>query len=798
MNWKICCIVFINALFIIFPYNILGCGPDADPYDCYTSFFHKDLTDVKGYQPFYYVNDLFLYSEAEPEDAAHATASDWISYCNNNATVNEAYDFVARFAYNDLSKLYAQLEKKPAAALPDSVNKNAITKYFQQSNDLEALGYLMYAKKVEPWVIGTWNDWDAVKRDSLKMSKLIKDGQQLYAVAKKDFVKLRYAYQIQRLALYSGNSKDCIRYYDELVKNNPVKNTVQDLALSLKAGAMFRQGSGREAAYLFSQQFTTSNLKRVANYMSFSWCVKRLDAADRKACIALCKNATERANMLGLFALGSNAQETVTINSIYQSAPKTPLLEVLAIREVNKIEERYFSPELTKQKGGKQIYLGSYYAGDDNAAAPWQQEVKELIALYHTIAQNKAVPNRPLFEVAAAYLAYISKNYTVAKEYLANTDKMAPTEKVKDQVALVRLLVTINEKQAVDSSFEATLLPSVQWLAGKVKSEGKGTQNYYYNEWSAGPWKQFYRNLFSEILAKAYHKQGAVEKEALCIGNGESILGSSWIGNTEDFVHNEMATKDLLALNKLLHAAKKSAWEQYCCTHFPMKADAVTDVIAMSHTRDYNFATALEWLNKIKDPGLMKLERNPFGDMLKDNQDDLFAFDKGAFNKTGFVKEMAALMNKEKQHTATAADLYKLGVGYYNMTYYGRAWQTVKYYRSGSDGYGIPPNATSFQKEYYGCFTAEKYFQKAMQAAADNNVKARCLFMMAKCAQKRIAQPAYDYNNQAAYDKASTDYMYKFTHSQYFPALQKDYGNTPFFKEAVNTCSYLKDFVEKK
>ncbi|MBK7305865.1 MAG: hypothetical protein IPI88_01800 [Chitinophagaceae bacterium] len=63
-----------------------------------------------------------------------------------------------------------------------------MTAYFIQSKDLEALGYILYAKQVEPYVTGGEGDWNAPARDSLKMAKLIKNGQQLYAVAKKIFL----------------------------------------------------------------------------------------------------------------------------------------------------------------------------------------------------------------------------------------------------------------------------------------------------------------------------------------------------------------------------------------------------------------------------------------------------------------------------------------------------------------------------------------------------------------------------------------------------------------------------------
>ena len=137
----------------------------------------------------------------------------------------------------------------------------------------------------------------------------------------------------------------------------------------------------------------------------------------------------------------------------------------------------------------------------------------------------------------------------------------------------------------------------------------------------------------------------------------------------------------------------------------------------------------------------------------------------------------------------------------YNMTYYGHTWELVQYYRSGTDGYRIPKNATGFQKEYYGCYKAHEYFEKAMNASAgDKNFQARCLFMMAKCSQKQVPQPQYDDypNNWEQYEAASKLYWPLFTNNTYFPKLVKEYSNTPFYKEAFSRCSYLRDFVKKK
>ena len=97
-----------------------------------------------------------MYDTEEPVDAAHANSAEWISYCGNKATQKEAYNFVCRFTYDELAILYNNLEKNENNYLADSVKNNSITKYFLHHKDLAALRYLMYAKKVEPKVTGTW------------------------------------------------------------------------------------------------------------------------------------------------------------------------------------------------------------------------------------------------------------------------------------------------------------------------------------------------------------------------------------------------------------------------------------------------------------------------------------------------------------------------------------------------------------------------------------------------------------------------------------------------------------------
>jgi hypothetical protein len=95
----------------------------------------------------------------------------------------------------------------------------------------------------------------------------------------------------------------------------------------------------------------------------------------------------------------------------------------------------------------------------------------------------------------------------------------------------------------------------------------------------------------------------------------------------------------------------------------------------------------------------------------------------------------------------------------------------------------------NWSKEYYGVYNAEENYNKAFELSSDPEFKARCLFMSAKCDQKQVAI-SYE-----AEEKSLDDFM---LNKNYFPDLVKNYDRTAFYKQALNTCSYLKDFVKKK
>jgi hypothetical protein len=798
MNWKQFTIACVSAALVAFPQNIVGCGPDADPYDYYLGFFNADAVEAKAYQPFYYTSYNFLYDETEPIATEDVLCKEWSVYCNNTVSVADAKNFLIRYDAKDLSNLYYHLEKNQPLKIPDSVKRNSLTDYFFKTKHLEALGYILYIKKTAPFVAGVADFWEAPVRDEVKMDKLIKNGFQLLTAAKDDFFKLRYTYQILRLAHYSKRYNDVIDWYGKYMTFEQNTSVIKNLCTALKAGALFRTGQKKEAAYLFSKLFASGQEKRVSNYLGFVWSVNRSE--ERNTYLQLCKANEDKANMLALFSMNGINNEIKTLQEIYSLYPRAPILPTLAIREINKLEEKYLTPLLQKQTGGSALFYSAYETASDSAFDASKNDAKLLQEFLHGVASSN-LKNKGLFEIGAAYLAYMLKDFKTAKQLLASAEKMPLTQKEKDQWALTNLVVTISEKEKIDAAFEEQILPSLEWLYAKAKNTSRIN-----NGWSQlNEWQKFYRNVMGEILATRYHEQGQFYKEALCIGAADFSVrqdGNFWNTFGIDFLRNRLVSKDVENLFTLFDSKQRNQFENFLLANNVIKRATVVDFAGTAYLRDYDFANAITWFKKINDKKTIVIKTNPFADLLYDREEALSSESTFTTTKLAFATEMLRLQKLVETDKANAAKyFYKMANGMYNCTYYGHAWQLVQYYRSGADGYYIPKNATPFQKEYYGCYNAHDYFEKAMNASNDKNFKARCLFMMAKCSQKMVRQPQYsDFStNWDKYDAAGTSYFKQFKNNKYFPQLIKEYGNTSFVQNDVSfICSYLAEFIAQR
>jgi hypothetical protein len=796
MRWSRYFAVIFSIAIIAFPYNIIGCAGSDDPYDFYTSFFDSRLGNSKELKPFYYTYN-FLYDYEEPVDQWATTAKDWKEYCGVSATDKEARDLTGNYTLAELQSLYTEAEKGTTTALADSVRKNVLAQQLLKTNDLEALGYLIYLKKIQSFVI-VEDAWNAPPRDSVKMAAWAKNGEVLYIAAKKPFFRQRYAYQVMRLSHYNNNPDIALLWYDKASKAK-TSASIQELCDALRAGALYRKGDKTQAAYHFCQLFAEGKLKKISNYYGYHVYTNNIPTA---SILAYCTTDRERANVLATISMGNPALDLPTLKSISRLSPGDPVLNMLAVREINKLEEKYLSPAIPS--GSMYFQYNLYYADEGRKDSTTEKQVLETAEWMGWMANQKSTTSAGLYATGAAYLQYMVKDYAKSRQWLATALKKGVKGEVADQWRLTELLVTINEQDLINKDFEEKLLPSIQWLEKKALADK--TNLGYYDD---GPWTRFYRNLFNSVIVPRYEKQGDTHKAVLAVGTAESISAAADNGYSYyalSQARENLGSADALRLDKLINDKSVNSFEKYLIDHSTIRTNDVRDIIGTAYLREDKLAEASTWFAKVEptyykeEPFATYLAANPFADLILDTHAQT-KHDTVIYTKLSYTKRMMSLKNQFNQTmdpNKKAMLAYELAKGYYHMTYWGNSWMLVAYYWSGSEGAWRQENIRDWQKDYYEAQKAQDWYQKTFDLSTDKEVKARALFMIAKCVQKKDKPTYSSYKDYDDYDKAMSSYDLSTRNNPVFRKLKVEYGGTKFYKQALNTCSYLKDFNSGK
>lgn len=800
MNWKLYITAFVSLLLTGLPQNIFGCGPDEDPHDYFTSFFSRQGAGVKEYEPFYYTALLDFYddywmNEEKPDYEKDPVLQEWKKYTNQNISTKEVKDFIYNVPQESMEQMIQFLTAAKPYRLADSIQRNGMTKHFLSQKNLAALRYLSFAKEIEKF---TWApDWETtVKRDSLVLNKYIARAEKLRSDEKEFFLKDKYAYQLCKLAFYNNRFADCIRWHDAYFKNDNTA-AVYPLAVSYKAGSFFRMGKKKEAAYEFSKAFTISHGNKKKNFLGFLWATDFCNEGLENDFTAFAKTKEEKAAMLGMFGLYGTSYKLPLLKRLYEVDATSPILPLLAIREVNKVEEQYLTPQLHNEKGGKAFYI-SWLEEDSTKRKP---DLSSLIQFFSEVSENKAAANQALFATAASYVSFINKDYSKAKTLIAKAKSLQPSNAVKEQIQLISLMVMANEKPLLNKEAEQELLSSLQWLSEKASKDSE--------------YKTFLRNFFSQIIAQKYQQQKDDYKAALAYSAADLAFlkeGNEYYStdNGIQFVRNELSTEQLLKLHDLQMSRQRTAYENYLLKLSSFNADQVIDVIGTSYLRDHNFEKAIEWLEKVSKPTLLTttnynyttnketiINIDPFYDYLNDWQRYSKSVAK-PFNKLTAVQALAAMQKKAdtmQNAEVKSKTYYQLASAFYNMSYYGNSWSLLSYERSSIE-WNTGIYRAPWEREYYGVYKAKDYYQKAYALTKNNEFKAACYFMMAKCTQRQIAAPAYEYNNWEKYEKDRDDFQKKFKNNPLFVDFVKQFGQTKFYNYTYTRCSYLRDFVK--
>lgn len=774
-----------------------ACGGEMDPYDYYPSFFANTVANEPAYRPFFYTEYLKYYDEWYEADTINqmpdANIAEWSAYTGNAATLADVDSFVYRYPQADLSSLYYNIEKEKPLSIPAKMQDNTFTKWFQKDKDLEALGYLMYAKRCEPHAVNTADYWDPVKRDTSGNARLIKSGLQLYAAAKKDFIKWRYAFQVVRLAFYSDDYENTIALYNQLVGDKTANNLMYAKLLSLKAGALYKTGKKDEAAYLFSRTFDLSDDIKKSSFTSYDWST---DSSDEKV-LAHCKNNHEKAVIYVMQGLNAFDEGLPYLQQAYAADPQVKGLDVIMTREINKMEQRYLEDKLLKERNvtassywGDQYYY-NYYGNDEERnkkAQEYSNYTDQLNAFAQKVAKDDKVKSRAFWYLSSAYISFIKDDAKGCGKNLASAKKAGLNTREHDLHDIIHILYTIKSNPELTTKVEASLLPELQWLSGRAVNNAA--------------FEKPYRDLMTTVLVTPYLKQKDTVKAIFCLSRPVQKSKNEYAGSFDDLsgtLLDGMTVTQLQSVEAYLQKKDKTPYDQWLVKNTPYDMTTLQELEGTKYIRLNQFDKAAAVLKNVPSSKMFEVP-NAFVAYIKDQLDWDEQDSTTLYTKLSFSQKMMALKQRSDASPKDAKTAFDYACGLYSMSYYGKSHNLYTYYRGTSDGYAYyeTPQRKKLPlvaQEFYGVYTAEKYFMQAFANSDNAEFKAKCLWMAAKCWQKRCPDNGENNNN---YDSHAPDpyYAYSLT-SPYYKQLKDQYAKTKFFKEASSTCAYFKDYLKK-
>ncbi len=738
----------------------VACGPTPDYFEGYSFLMPELLHPPSANAPFLtdfaeFYNNYVGAAEAQAQD----NVGEWVDIFCHSVTPKDVGKLIYGSSRDDLEVLRTAIQSKKMALDPYFRN-NSFARHLKKHQCLETIDYLIFAKRCEPHVTASEDAWEAPQRDVAAMNKLIESVRNKFGNIRSNYIRLRYAYQLIRLAHYSGNYRLVLVLEEELLAQiEPIDSILHHWIMGHRAGALYSMGHRVEAAYLFSLQFLNNPGKKESAFRSF-----HIESDEEwEECYKRCQTDEERAN---LYALRAHAEESKAVEemiNIYDLNPHNENLELLLVNEIKKLEKDLLGLEFNdKKRINKNIY--------EIPRKEVGQYVIELLAFAKKCADEKRVLRPKLWKMAEGYLEFLSGDYYAASRTL---EKLAPTVKdkvMKEQLAVWMLALEVACYNDVDEETEAEVADIIR-------------NNKYYKKFKDFP------DYLNDKLAHDYAVNNRPGKAFRMQHTLSDLKANPQLPIVEDLL--DVCRKEKPSRMERALIAKKGG------------GIILSDLLDMRGTillGQNKPEAALEAFKDLPRAEWDNVLLYPFRDSLADcvSCEPLDSVD--YYTKIALLDKIFELEYQAKADYHDAATyFYQLGLAYYNMTYFGSAWKAVDFFRSGSnwdysrDGVYQKAFYPYGNREFQDCSQALFYFDKAIELARGQELAARACFMAARCEQKRyFLSKDCDYNPYSNQIPVIPE-----NYRRHYDLLLNDYNQTKFFELAISECKFFAAYARR-
>lgn len=759
--------IFLSKLLVLFSAALLfvygviyACG-GGDWFDTwyYNSNFTPETFADKSYSPLFLSGDVFYGIGFDKEHNSRFNdqiTSDWQFFLKGKMNPDEVKAFLLD---NDrrikVEELYFFFKTK---------NQNESSKGFASKINLkdaktkEFITFLYLAQHIETVSVGEayWGYVSVVSKTFTDL-ETIKEIEKKYNTTKDPFLKNRYWFQTIKAYFYSDDKQKAIDFFNKTAASVP-KNTLYYRAVSYLAGIHYKQKDYAKSNYLYSQVFDKCPEMRVVAAYSFH----PQDEADWNESLSMAKTNQEKAALWAVRGYYNDEQEAIA--KIFELDPSSPHLNYLLTRLVNnqenKVEINYKDKSIAENKKEQKAKLDP-----------------STFDLVSKIAASNATSQPYLWNISLGYLQILNGNYTEAdKTFDAVESKLPKTELTTNQLRLFRFVNNLNKITVINAASEKTILKDLNWLYNELPKQN--IENFRYN--NASSWSKMY-------LSSLYQAQKNVVMAELF-----SQSNYDYTGKANSFYDTD---KNLQAMKDFLSKSNKIEIEKIAESIYGLKLKDISAFQAVKATFANKIPEAIAFMKETDSLQYRSFLGNPFNGNIKDCHDcEHLAYQKRKFTQIQFL----TLIKEMKDKVAKNEDVYNnsllLGNAFYNISHFGNARQ---FYEVNIAGYGSSP--TYFRDEIKRMIVdgsvSKMYYQKAFDAAATKEQKAKCVYLLTKCERNDFYNERYYFQNKNYWDFYGD--KVNFLAWNGFKTLEKDYSDTKYYQDVIRECGYFNTYLSQ-
>lgn len=760
----------IGLLWLLLPTGPAdACGPVAS-FQGY-SFLNREIVDTSlaAYGFFTGFESMFGLLQEEEHRTEVDNIEEWrIKVCEDALDSDIRY-VLFKSDPADLQQLRTSIQSKNMP-MPLRLRDNSFANYLQRNGCLETVNYLLYAKACEPHVTAPENDWEEPKRNQAAMQALIDQGIAAFEATASHYIKMRYAYQLIRLAHYKKDYEQALKLYDYLVPKFDVEefegkpSIIYYWILGHQAGCLKALGRYVEASYIYADIFAHCPSRRQSSFQSF---YLKTDE-DWKACLLLCKTDQERAMLYGIRANARDSRALEEMEEMYRLYPQDPELELLLVKEIRELEKDLLGIEFNNMRNWNQRLFNRPrpFAGD------YVIELQKFVRQLHLEGQVR----RPkLWHLAEGYLQLIAGDYYKAGQTLLEVNEKTTNPELKEQIAILLLAQQIALLEGVNDTIEQTIYDI-------------RLHNSLYRKYRDLP------DFLRDKSAHLYEEYGEKGKAFILQHSLQDLKLNP----------NHPLIDDLLAIST---KADRNPLEILLTTDAQGRdiTNALWDLKATLYMQQNNYEAALEMYKEIPRA---EWDRFAISDPFRPTIRDCFSCPHSKdtsdlFNKGEFFQEILDLQYKARAEPDKSATYYlKIGVALYNTSYFGHSWHMLDYFRSGStwdrmrrdeDQVFTKDGAALGNKELLDLSQPLYFFERARLTTVDPELAAKATFMAAKC---ELAQ-FYQSELYQAPPCCNRIPEIPDTYTTQYQRLKETYGDTQFYQELLEECQFFRVYALK-